>query len=50
MHSAALPQDLREPYQEGWLELRISEFAIGLADKAFNGEAAFEMLFNKMED
>ena len=36
-----------EPYQEGGLGLKaLVSFAIG-SDKAFNGEAAFEMLFNK---
>ena len=36
-----------EPYREGGLGLKaLVSFAIG-SDKAFNGEAAFEMLFNK---
>ena len=36
-----------EPYQEGGLGLKaLVSFAIG-SDKAFSGEAAFEMLFNK---
>ena len=36
-----------EPHQEGGLGLKaLVSFAIG-SDKAFNGEAAFEMLFNK---